>query len=71
MDIFVCENVGHVTGGVQVTEQIDGSWLATCPIGNVFGEEVEGEHTAVGETKEAAISALEKEIVIFDNFMWM
>ncbi len=71
MDIFVCENIGHITGVYKVEEQADGSWLATCPIGNVFGEEIDGEHTGVGETKEDAILALEKEIVIFDNFMWM
>lgn len=71
MDIFVCENIGHVAGVYKVVEQADGSWLATCPIGNVFGEEVDGEHIGVGKTKEEAILALEKEIVIFDNFMWM
>ena len=70
-DIFVCESVGHVTGGVEVTEQADGTWLASCPIGNLFGEEVDGEHTGVGETREAAILELENEIKNFDEFMWM
>lgn len=71
MGIFVCESIGHVTGGMQVTKQVDGTWLASCPIGNLFGEEVDGEHTATGETKEAAVLALEKEIKDFDEFMWM
>ena len=34
--------------------------LQLARIGNVFGEEVDGEHTGVGKTKEDAILALEK-----------
>lgn len=71
MDMFVCNSVGHVTGEIKVTEQVDGSWQASCPIGNLFGEDVDGEHTGTGATKEAAVLALENEIKIFDDFMWM
>ena len=71
MDSFICNNIGHVTGDVKIEQQNNGTWIASCPIGNVFGHDCDGLHTGQGVTKEDALSALNKDIEQFNEMMWM
>ena len=71
MDIFVCNSIGHVAGDIKIEQQEDGTWVATRPIGSVFGHDVDGLHTGHGKTKEDAVSALNKDILEFDEMMWL
>ncbi len=71
MTTFVCNSIGHVTGDVKLEQQSDGTWVASCPVGNVFGHESEGQHTGQGATKEDALSALNKGIEQFNEMIWL
>lgn len=55
---FVCSEIGMTMGNTTVKQLLDGTWKATCPIGTLFGSEVEGECSGIGATKEAAPEAL-------------
>lgn len=50
--------IGMTMGETNVEQLPDGSWKATCPIGTLFGTEVEGECSGTGPTKEAALESL-------------
>lgn len=52
-----CE-IGMQMGQTSVIQLPDGTWKATCPIGSLFGAEVEGECRGTGRTKEEALAAL-------------
>jgi hypothetical protein len=45
-------------------------WIATAPIGSIFGAEVEGELTGIGRTKEQAIECLEAETKRLAESLW-
>jgi len=60
--ICTCQTPGMQMGDDAKCEQLpDGRWLATQPIGYIFGSEVDGECQGVGSTKEEALDALKKD----------
>lgn len=67
---FTDSEIGMTMGGTKVEQQPDGSWLATCPIGTLFGQEVEGECRGAGINKEAALEALAKDRKTLNDSLW-
>jgi hypothetical protein len=57
-------------GDTQLKNLPDGTWKATCPIGTIFGSEVEGECIGTGATKEAALEALAKDRHNLSELLW-
>lgn len=62
--------IGMTMGSTTVTQQADGTWLAVCPIGSLFGSDVEGECRGTGATKEAALEALAKDRKDLNDSLW-
>ena len=57
-------------GDTTVIQLHDGTWKATCPIGTLFGSEVEGECKGLGTTKESALEALAKDRKNLNDSLW-
>lgn len=62
--------VGMTMGDTTVKQLQDGTWKATCPIGTIFGSEVEGECSGTGTTKEAALEALKQDRKNLNDSLW-
>ena len=67
---FVDSEIGMTMGETTVKQLPDGTWKATCPIGTLFGSEVEGECSGAGATKEAALEALAKDRRNLNDSLW-
>ena len=67
---FVDSEIGMTMGDTTVKQLADGTWKATCPIGTLFGAEVEGECKGTGPTKEAALEALAKDRRNLNDSLW-
>lgn len=67
---FVCSEIGMTMGDTTVKQLADGTWKATCPIGTLFGAEVEGECKGTGATKEEALAALAKDRKNLSDSLW-
>lgn len=67
---FTDSEIGMTMGETKVVQQADGTWLATCPIGTLFGQQVEGECRGVSATKEAALEALKKDRQNLNDSLW-
>lgn len=67
---FVDSEIGMTMGDTTVRQLPDGTWKATCPIGTIFGAEVEGECSGTGATKEAALEALAKDRRNLNDSLW-
>lgn len=67
---FVDSEIGMTMGDTTVKQLPDGTWKATCPIGTLFGSEVEGECNGTGATKEAALEALKKDRKNLNDSLW-
>lgn len=72
---FICQHPGLTTGNVKLEEVNNAHgqhyWKATEPIGTIFGEEVEGELSAMGSTKEIALANLAKEKQEMYDSLWV
>lgn len=68
---FVDNEIGMTMGDTSVKQLADGTWKATCPIGTLFGAEVEGECSGTGATKEAALEALAKDRKNLNDSLWV
>lgn len=66
-----CSEIGLTMGDTKVVQLLDGTWKATCPIGTIFGSEVDGECSGVGATKEAALEALAKDRHNLSESLWV
>lgn len=67
---FVDSEIGMTMGDTTVKQLPDGTWKATCPIGTIFGSEVEGECSGTGATKEAALEALKQDRKKLNDSLW-
>lgn len=67
---FICNEIGMTMGDTSVRQLSDGTWKATCPIGALFGMDVQGECSGVGSTKEAALEALAKDRKNLNDSLW-
>lgn len=67
---FMDNEIGMTMGDTAVNQLPDGTWKATCPIGTLFGSEVDGECIGAGATKEAALEALAKDRKNLNNSLW-
>lgn len=67
---FEDSEIGMTMGDTTVKQLPDGTWKATCPIGTIFGSEVEGECSGTGATKEAALEALAKDRRNLNDSLW-
>lgn len=67
---FIDSEIGMTMGETKLEKLPDGTWLATCPIGTLFGSDVEGECRGVGSTKEAALEALAKDRKNLNESLW-
>lgn len=63
--------IGMTMGDTSAVQLPDGSWKATCPIGTLFGTEVEGECSGTGPTKEAALEALKADREKLNESLWI
>lgn len=55
---YACSDIGLTMGETTVRQMPNGRWLATAPIGSIFGSEVGGECRGEGSTREEAMAAL-------------
>ena len=62
--------IGMTMGKTVVTQRGDGVWVATCPIGTLFGQEVDGEVRGEGKTKEEALENLAKDRKQLNDSLW-
>ena len=67
---FVDSEIGMTMGDTTVKQLPDGTWKATCPIGTLFGSDVEGECSGTGATKEAALEALKQDRKNLNDSLW-
>jgi hypothetical protein len=67
---FVDSEIGMTMGDTTLSKLPDGTWKATCPIGTLFGSEVEGECSGTGATKELALEALAKDRKNLSDSLW-
>lgn len=67
---FADYEIGMTMGDTTVKQLPDGTWKATCPIGTLFGSEVEGECSGTGATKEAALEALKQDRKNLNDSLW-
>lgn len=67
---FVDSEIGMSMGETVVNQRGDGTWLATCPIGTLFGQEVEGECKGEGKSKEEALENLAKHRKQLNDSLW-
>ena len=56
--------------GTKIKQLANGSWQATAKIGSIFGSEVNGRCMGIGETKEKALEALEKDRRELSDAIW-
>jgi len=70
LQCFCCSEIGMTMGDTTVKQLPDGTFEATCPIGTIFGSEVDGECKGVGSTKEAALEALAKDRRNLNDSLW-
>lgn len=68
---FVDSEIGMTMGDTTCKQLPDGTWKATCPIGTLFGSEVEGECSGTGATKEAALEALKQDRKNLNDLLWI
>jgi len=68
---FVDSEIGMTMGDTTVKQLPDGTWKATCPIGTIFGSEVEGECSGAGATKEAALETLKQDRKNLNESLWI
>ena len=54
-----CHHPGLTMGETSLRRLPDGSWIATAPIGTIFGSPVQGECTGTGATREEALASLD------------
>lgn len=71
MEMICCETPGMVNGDTKVEQQPDGTWLATCPIGSLFGASVEGECKGIGNTQDEALHALKDDQRRLHESLWV
>ena len=57
-------------GRAYIRQLPDGTWLATKPIGTIFGSEVEGECRGTGATQDAALAALAEDEHNLSESLW-
>jgi len=69
--MIACKSPGMVNGDTKVEQQQDGTWLATAPIGCLFGSPVEGECRGIGATEESAIAALQADQDRLYDSLWV
>ena len=55
---------------VTLKQLPSGEWMATQPIGTIFGAEVHGECKGSGPTREAALEALAKDVHNLSESLW-
>lgn len=67
---FIDSEIGMTMGETKVIQLPDGTWKATCPIGTLFGHEVDGQCSGVGPTKESALEALAKDRKNLNDSLW-
>lgn len=67
---FMDSEIGMSMGETVVNQRGDGTWLATCPIGTLFGSEVDGECRGEGKTKEEALENLAKDRKNLNDSLW-
>ena len=71
---FVCKSPGMVNGTTVVEEHntVNGQhyFKAVQPIGSLFGQEVEGDLTAYGATREIALQRLDDERQQLYQSLW-
>lgn len=67
---FVDSEIGMTMGKTVVNQRGDGTWLATYPIGTLFGQEVDGECRGEGKTKEEALENLAKDRQTLNDSLW-
>lgn len=67
---FTDSEIGMTMGDTTVRQLPDGTWKATCPIGTIFGSEVEGQCSGMGATKEAALEALKQDRKNLNDSLW-
>lgn len=67
---FACKEIGMTMRENKVEQLPNGTWKASCPIGTLFGQEVEGECSGCGKTKEEALTALAKDRQNLNNSLW-
>jgi hypothetical protein len=67
---FDCSEIGLTMGETKVRRFDDGHWEATCPIGSIFGHEVEGECKGSGATMDEALKALAKDRHELNESLW-
>jgi len=67
-------NIGLTMGGATVREVSNGlggtCWVATAPIGSIFGAEVHGECKGIGRTREQAIERLKEDQRNLAESLW-
>jgi hypothetical protein len=71
ISVFVDSEIGMTMGDTTVKQLQDGTWKASCPIGTIFGSEVDGECSGIGPTKEAAIEALKQDRKNLFDSLWV
>jgi len=69
--LIACKSPGMVNGDTNVEQLPDGTWLATAPIGCLFGSPVEGECRGTGDTQDAAIAALQADQDRLYESLWV
>ena len=67
-------HVGLTMGNINVRETSDGlggtCWIATSPIGSIFGSPVHGECKGIGRTKEQALERLKEDQRNLSESLW-
>jgi uncharacterized protein YbjQ (UPF0145 family) len=73
--VITCNHIGVCMNETKIEEKTnaDGNvyFKATAKIGSIFGSEVEGECTGIGETKEQALKRLEQDIENLSESLWI
>lgn len=71
IQIHVDTEIGMTMGETTVEQLADGTWKAICPIGTLFGSEVDGQCMGVGATREEALAALKVDRKNLSESMWI
>lgn len=73
MNIHLDSEIGLTMGDTKL-RQVDNHglpcWIATAPIGSIFGAEVHGELRGIGNTKEQALERLQEERRKLAESLW-
>lgn len=70
MSEIVCSEIGLTMGETTIRRLPDGTFEAVCPIGTIFGFEVDGECRGTGKTQEEALKALAKQRHNLSESLW-